>query len=737
MDDIFRSEVAEGWLLTYIDDILVFSDGSQSDHLEKVARVLQKLRNNDLFLKPEKCHFLQESVDYLGIIVGRHGIEMDPIKLKGLADWPTPTTVTEVHSFLGFGNFYKPFIQNYAKIARPLHDLTKKNVPFVWTALEDNAFRSLKSCFASRPVLASIDYSRPFMIQTDASAFAISATLTQPDEDDVHHPVAFLSASLSPAERNYDIYDRELLAIMKAFRQWRHHLLGTAHQITVLTDHNNLAYFREPHRITGRQARWMETLTEFDFVLRHVPGPSNTVADLLSCRPNLNEGVNPLNEDIIVLPEPLFVKTTLLTSEDDMRNAVHECHDTPIAGHPSIANTWALVQRKYHGPQLKEFTEQYVRGCPQCQSNKVRRQKKTPLQHLDTLVEAGPFQYVSMDLITDLPKSGKYDAILTIVDQGCSKAVKFIPCQKTITGDGIATLYLRHLLPWSGIPKQIISDRDPCFTSAFSKEITKQTGVQQNLSTAFHPHTDGQTERLNAWVEQYLRHWVDQQGQDNWVSLLPTAEFAHNSWPHDVSKRTPHELLFRYNPTVEVKPSPLGNSLLAADRLIALQEARIHAAQALKRRYISRPPPIVYDIGDSVWLESKNLTLKAPTRKFAPRRIGPFPIKERISPVAYRLLLPSHMNIHDVFHVDLLTPFHETHAHGLAYTPPPPDLIDGHKEQEIKAILDCRRQGRYGPLQYLIKWKGFPLSENKWVTKDSMHTDDLIQRFHLQRNARP
>ena len=220
MDDIFRSEVAEGWLLTYIDDILVFSDGSRSDHLEKVARVLQKLRDNDLFLKPEKCHFLQESVDYLGVIVGRHGIEMDPIKLKGLADWPTPTTVTEVRSFLGFGNFYKPFIQDYAKIARPLHDLTKKNVPFTWAPLEDSAFRSLQSCFTSRPVLASIDYSRPFTVQTDASAFAIGATLTQPDADDVHHPVTFLSASLSSAERNYDIYDRELLAIVKAFRQW-------------------------------------------------------------------------------------------------------------------------------------------------------------------------------------------------------------------------------------------------------------------------------------------------------------------------------------------------------------------------------------------------------------------------------------------------------------------------------------------------------------------------------------
>src|ERR1700761_8001635 len=280
IDDLFREEVPEGWLLTYIDDLLVFTDGSKDDHLQKVARVLQKLQDNDLFLKPEKCHFLQTSVEYLGVIVGQHGIEMDPVKLKGLADWPTPTSVTEVRSFLGFGNFYKPFIEGYAHIARPLHDLTKKGDPFAWTATTQHAFDTTKLCFTTGPVLATIDYSRPFTLQTDTSAFAIGATLTQADASNVHHPVAFYSASLSPAERNYDIYDRELLAIVKAFRAWHHHLLGARHTVTVLTDHNNLAFFREPHKIMGRQARWMETLAEYDFALRHVPGASNMVADL-------------------------------------------------------------------------------------------------------------------------------------------------------------------------------------------------------------------------------------------------------------------------------------------------------------------------------------------------------------------------------------------------------------------------------------------------------------------------
>src|SRR6266702_7960301 len=159
-------------------------------------------------------------------------------------------------------------------------------------------------------------------------------------------------------------------------------------------------------------------------------------------------------------------------------------------------------------------------------------------------MEEGPFQYISMDLITNLSQSRRYNVILTIVDQGCSKVVKFIPCTKNITGEGVATLFLQNLLPWFRIPKWIITDRDPHFISAFSTETCNQTGVQQNISTAFHPQTDGQTERKNAWIEQYLRHCVSQQDQDDWVKYLPLAKYAHNSWPHDTTKKMPHELLF-------------------------------------------------------------------------------------------------------------------------------------------------------------------------------------------------
>jgi hypothetical protein len=201
--------------------------------------------------------------------------------------------------------------------------------------------------------------------------------------------------------------------------------------------------------------------------------------------------------------------------------ALREIHDSPAGGHPRIANTWDLVKRQYDGPRLRQFVEDYIRGCAKCQESKpMTSLPKAPLLRFDTHTEEGPFQYMLMDLITDLPRSEGYDAILTIIDQGCSKAAKFIPYNKTIDAEGVAREYLRHLVPWFGLPKWIISDRDPHFVSRFSRTLCHNLGIQQNISTAFHPRTDGQTERINAWVEQYLRQWTTGR-QTNWAAFLP------------------------------------------------------------------------------------------------------------------------------------------------------------------------------------------------------------------------
>ena len=289
---------------------------------------------------------------------------------------------------------------------------------------------------------------------------------------------------------------------------------------------------------------------------------------------------------------------------------LREIHNSQAGGHPEIANTWELVRQHYKGPRLREFVEEYVKGCAKCQESKTNLpRRKAPLQQFNIPATSGPFQYVSMDLITDLPKSDGFDSILTIVNQGCSKAAKFIPCHKTINGPGIANEYLKHLMPWFGILRRIISDRDPRFASTFSQALCRNLSVQQNLSTAFHLRTNGQTERMNAWIEQYLRPWTSQR-QNNWAKLLPVAEFAHNSWKSDTTRKFPHKLLIRIKPQVNMKLID-ENVSAALKQLQLLEESRKEVQTQLEQLQKNKDVkvPTEMKVGDKVWLEGKNLSV--------------------------------------------------------------------------------------------------------------------------------
>src|SRR5882757_7437046 len=173
MDAIFREEIASGDVIIYMDDVLIATNGSLEQHRHKVAQILKKLRDNDLYLRPEKCRFHQKEVDYLGVIVGKGHVKMDPVKVQGITDWPTPTNLKELRSFLGFGNYYKDFIQGYSKITRPLHDLTKKDTQWQWNHPQQNAFKLLKELFTSYPVLRNPDPAKRYVLDTDASQYAV------------------------------------------------------------------------------------------------------------------------------------------------------------------------------------------------------------------------------------------------------------------------------------------------------------------------------------------------------------------------------------------------------------------------------------------------------------------------------------------------------------------------------------------------------------------------------------
>ena len=250
-----------------------------------------------------------------------------------------------------------------------------------------------------------------------------------------------------------------------------------------------------------------------------------------------------------------------------------------MAGHPRIAWTKELIARSYWWPRLQKDIEDYVKGCAQCQVNKINTHaQKAPLFPVTTEAETRPFQTVAMDFITKLPLSKGHDTILTITDQGCTKMALFLPCSETITAEGVARLYMHHVFKWFGLPTKIISDRKMCFTLRFAKELCRRLGITQNISTAYHPCTDGQSEHTNQWLEQYLRFWTNHK-QTNWTAYLPVAEFTHNAWYNTTTKTSPFHLLMGYDPraTWEITMLPLPQITTRLDQIIEARQVAYEA----------------------------------------------------------------------------------------------------------------------------------------------------------------
>ena len=523
MDEIFRDMRNERWLIIYMDDIFIYTR-TLLDNIHCTKRVLQRLRENDLFCKPEKCEFWKEHVEYLGLIIEENKLEMDPVKLKGIADWPPPTTIKEVRSFLGFGNYYRQFIPGYGDLTKPLNDLLKKDVKFEWTEEQQFVFEMMKKKFQESPVLQMPDPTKPFVLETDASKYASGAVLRQQDTNGDWHPCGYLSKSFNITERNYEIYDRELLAIIRALTDWRHYLMGSPHIVTILSDHRNLTYFRTAQKLNRRQARWSLYLSEFNVKLIHVPGKQMIQSDALSRRPDLCPDDDHDNEDKVLLSESMFINAidlglkdliVSLTDDDNIlksvvqafqssgpfplnsskadwlinddglifyqnrcyvpdnldlrRNIVHRYHDTLPTGHPGQLRTLALIQRDYWWPGLYSFVRNYVSGCATCQQHKINcHPSNPPLQPIKSCARR-PFSLITMDFITDLPLSDGFDSILVVVDHGSSKGVILEPCHKTIDAMGTASILLSSLYRRYGLPDKQSLTEDPNLLHTSSK----------------------------------------------------------------------------------------------------------------------------------------------------------------------------------------------------------------------------------------------------------------------------
>ncbi|XP_012844529.1 PREDICTED: uncharacterized protein LOC105964566 [Erythranthe guttata] len=278
MNKIFHPYL-DRFVVVYLDDIVVYSD-TMEEHVNHLRTVFQLLRENELFVKKEKCEFAKEEVQFLGHIIGHGRLQMDGAKIKAITEWEPPTKVTELRSFLGLINYYRRFIKGYSARAAPLTDLLKKNKTWEWPDSCQRAFEDLNAAVSQEPVLALPDFRKSFELHTDASDFAIGGVLMQEG-----HPIAFESRKLNETERRYTVQEKEMTAIIHCLRVWRHYLLGAP--FVVKTDNIATSYFQTQKKLSPKQARWQDFLAEFDYVLEYKPGKANVVADALSRKAEL------------------------------------------------------------------------------------------------------------------------------------------------------------------------------------------------------------------------------------------------------------------------------------------------------------------------------------------------------------------------------------------------------------------------------------------------------------------
>ena len=284
----------------YLDDIVVYSK-TKEEYVEHVNKVLEALEKAHLKVKRSKTEFHVQRIEFLGFIISPGRISMDPGKIKAVQDWPVPRNVKDVQSFLGFANFYRKFIAGYSALAAPLSNLTKKDRKFEWTQRAEEAFLQLKQQFLEEPILAMFDPTKRTVVETDASDIAIGAVLSQPDEQQRLHPVAYHSRKMTGPELNYDVHDKELLAIVESFKIWKVYLEGAKHEVQVFTDYKNLMSFTSTKVLNRRQVRWSEELSSYNFRIQYRKGSENGRADALSRRSDYFQDGKELSQKAVLM----------------------------------------------------------------------------------------------------------------------------------------------------------------------------------------------------------------------------------------------------------------------------------------------------------------------------------------------------------------------------------------------------------------------------------------------------
>src|SRR5258706_1698259 len=724
-DLLYRKPELVNNLVGYLDDANTHN-ATQTEHIATNCAFFQRCREAGITLNPKKCEFHKNKVDFLGVELSAEGFEMERVKVDAIREWKPPRNVKGVREFIGFCNFYRRFVKNFAEVARPLHDLTKQDNKWEWGPRQQFAFQTLKDIICAAPVLIHPDPDERFRVETDASNYAYGAVLSQKGkEDQKQHPVAFFSKSMTPAERNYSIADKETLAIVKSLQHWRHWLEGTKLPIEILTDHKNLEYFTKPQILNRRQLRWADLMHHFHFGIGWIPGSRNGAADALSRKaehiPEKPEEWEPtvlfphdkfmeiateiaqldtqeftevlvaligqavlsdqqIQEKIkgllptIHLPETVVLHQGLPYHEEQIfvppnqkikRDIFHLYHDSQIAGHLGQQGTLELIRRMYWWPGQATDVANYIKGCHTCAQNKHRNWKTPGTLHVLPIPE-GPWEWTQSDHITGLPRSQGYDAIYVVMDR-LTKMAHFIPTHTTATAEDLVQLHLKHVWKHHGVPRTHNTDRGTLFTADYTRRFFKALKIDQRFSTAYHPETQGQVENNNKWIETYIRMFCNHQ-QNNWADLLHTAEFAYNNHHHPSIGMSPFKANVGYDMTLTGEGPTRGSN--APLRLALLQRlhtrCKLWLEQAQKRQATQynkrrKDTPTLKE-GDRVWLDTKDLATDRPSPKLEALRWGPFTINKVMGPLTYRLTLPKDWKINPVFHRSKIHPV--THTQG-------------------------------------------------------------------------
>ena len=559
----------------------------------------------------------------------------------------------------------------------------------------------------TEPVLVTPDLDKEMRVKADVSDFAMGGVLLMKCEDERWRPIAYISKSLNEAERNYEIQDKEMLVIIRCLETWRHFLEGAKGQFKIWTDHKNLEYFMKAQKLNQRQTRWSLYLLRFDFALKHVAGKSMRRVDSLSRRVDWAEGVEKDNENQVMLkkewlearameqlikrPEEEIVKRIkeIRDKDEEVIKVVEEIkkaevkmlrdeewqieeglvlkegrvyilkdaklrveiiwlhHDTPIAGHGGQWKTVELVTRNYWWPEVTREVKQYVEGCDQCQ--RMKNRAETPVGKLrPNQVPERPWQHILVDFIMKLPVSKGHDLILVVCNRFSKMSHFMVTTEKTMV-EGLARLFRDNVWKLHGLPESVISDRGLQFAAEMTRELNKMLGIETKLSTAYHPETDGQTERTNQKLEQYLRMYVNHR-QNNWAEWLVMTEFVFNNKVHTATKISPFQVNHRREPRMGFNIRKKGKNEKAKEFVKEMKErheevraALVKSQEEMKRQADrNRKEAEEYRVGNKVLISTKDFSaelMKRAMKKLTEKFIGPYMVKKIISENAVELEL--------------------------------------------------------------------------------------------------